>query len=115
MSRRMERFFIGMGRCTTFFIVVACILSVMGIAVASSDYSQGVSFVENGGALIIPIAVLVQFLILAGYIGKTMQVLKHMREDADRIEKAVEKLTDKVDDHRVTLADHAARIIGVEK
>jgi len=115
MSKSVERFFVGMGKCTTLFIVVACTLSVVGIAVASSDYSQGVSFVENGGALIIPVAVLVQFLILAGYIGKTMQVLKYMQEDATKIEKAVERLTDTVVDHGERLSNHKARIIGLEK
>jgi len=111
----MEGLLQGLGRCTTLFIVAACILSVVGIAVAAGDAASNVSFTESGGAVIIPIAVLVQFLILAGYIGKTMQVLKYMREDADRMEKSVDRLTDTVVDHGERLSNHRARIKGLEK
>jgi len=111
----MEKVFIHLGKCTTLFIISACILSIVGIAVASDDYNSGISFVENGGSVLIPVAIFVQFMILAGYIGKTVQVLKYMREDAEKIQKSVEQLTKHSIKHGENISAHKARLDNLEK
>ena len=115
MSKTTEKLLMRLGECTTFFVVLACILSIAGIAIASDDYSNGVSFVDNGGSVIIPIAVFVQFLVLAGYIGKTVQVLKYLREDADKIQKSVEQVTKHSIKHGERISAHEARLDNLEK
>lgn len=107
-----------LGRWVTFIIVVTVLLSVVGIVFAVSDVPVSVS---NKMEVILPIAFLGQLLLLAGYIGRSLNVQKNTSKAVESLGKKHDSFQDVLGELKVGMTteenkskEYARRIKDVE-
>lgn len=112
---------IKIGRLVTFFIVLAIMLSVTGIAYAVVGGIEDPVVISNTTNYLIPGAVAVQMLLFAAWVGKTMVNQKYMSEALgtlggkhDVLHESIGDIDKSLGSVETTVKDHGRRIIRLE-